>query len=210
MLAHPGSISGTAKLPVSSWAGACRAPLFFLAGRCWFPPAVVEARLAPASIGAGPVRPYLGGEAGVGLVPGGGMRRSHCSRCRGCGSVDPWALWLVDPPGPEAQPRPGSCHSGASSSRCRQGRSAPPGGQAQGVGSGLPGNVHWMRRTPTGGPPRPRAWGGSRVGAGAGPAPRPPRPPPASGELPELAPRFPSAETRLPACLPKPPAAHAL
>ena len=43
-------------------------------------------------------------------------------------------------------------------------------------------------------------------GAALTPTPRPP----ASGELPELAPRFPSAETRLPACLPKPPAAHAL
>lgn len=108
-MAHPDSISGTAKLPVSPWAGACRTPLLSLAGRGWSPPAVVEARLAPASIGPGPVRPYHGGEAGVGLVPGGGMRRSHCSRRRGCGSVDPWALWLVDPPGSEARPRPGSC-----------------------------------------------------------------------------------------------------
>lgn len=109
-----------------------------------------------------------GGQAGVGLVPGGGMRRSHCSRWWGCGSVGPWGLWLVDPPGPQARPRPGSCHPGAFSSRCRQGRPAPPGGQAQGVGSGLPGKVRWVCTTRAGGPPRPGAWGGSH-----------PHPPPA-------------------------------
>ena len=87
--------------------------------------------------------------------------------CRSLGTV---ASGPARPRGP-ASPR--ELHPGASSSRCRQGRPAPPGGQAQGVGSGLPGNVHWVRRTPAGGPPPARAWGGSRVGAGAAPAPSP-------------------------------------
>ena len=57
---------------------------------------------------------------------------------------------------------------------------------------------------PAPGPGAALGWGLARH------LPPTPHPPPASGELPELAPRFPSAETRLPACLPKPPEAHAL
>lgn len=166
-------ISGTAKLPVSPWAGACGTPLLSPAGRGWSPRSCgSQACSCFHRARAGRTISWRGGGR---FGPGRGMRRSVPGGV-GCGSVDPWALRLVDPPGP----RLGLAQGAATREPPLPdvGKAARPHQEAS-PGCGL--------RTP-----RKRALSAQDAGRRASPprARRGSLPPPRlrQGELPELAP----------------------